>query len=74
MAAVKGSHDIGSSFLTSSPNYLTSPGNRELKHSAAGKGDEEKEELLSAFSLMPSHKYFAVLKQAKLSISPGREL
>lgn len=76
MGTVKGSYDIGSSFLTSSPNYLPSPGNTELKHSAARKGDkeEEEEEPVSTLSVTQSHKYFAVLKQAKLSSSPGREL
>jgi hypothetical protein len=74
MATVKGIHDIGSSFLTSSPNYLPSPGSRELKHSAAEKRTEEKEEQGSALSVTRSHKYFAVLKQAKLSSSPGMEL
>jgi hypothetical protein len=54
-------------------------GNTELKHSAAGEGGNERkgkeeEELVSTVSVTRSHKYFAVLKQAKLSISPGRKL
>lgn len=37
-------------------------------------GRKEEEEQVSTLSVTRSHKYFAVLKQAKLSISPGRKL